>query len=69
MNTFNKYFPNGKIEYPIYEKADPTYERPTLRTRTEPVDWNGNKPSVDRHYQLLNDAEKKNRDRDVRTSH
>ena len=57
VRTFNKYFPKGKIEFPNYEKPDLIYQQTTLRTRTEPTHWNGNKPNVERHYKLLHEAE------------
>ncbi|MEZ0391819.1 MAG: DUF4105 domain-containing protein [Pseudobdellovibrionaceae bacterium] len=59
VRTFNKYFPNGKIEFPNYQRPDPPYEQTTLRTRSEPAHWNGNKLNVERHYQLLQEAETK----------
>ena len=59
VRTFNKYFPNGKIEFPNYEVPDPEFRQTAYRTRTTPTHWNGQKQNVDRHYDLIREVESK----------
>jgi hypothetical protein len=52
-STFPRIWPGQEIEFPRFEKPDPTYERETLRSRSEPNDWNGLKATVVRHFELI----------------
>lgn len=52
--TFANTWPGQEIEFPRFEKPDRDFERETLRTRSQPNHWNGAKPLIIKHFELLN---------------